>query len=93
MTIKKAHCFFEQSGTFKNALFAFWREIASGEDVANRGSALSAPPRNCDVMSLESAGKLWFAKETIPRLDGDLPIGEEVPFEEWFVSKIEQETK
>lgn len=51
--------------------------------------ALSEPPRNCDVMSLEMARKVWFAKEIIPRLDGDLPLGKEVPFEDWFVSQQE----
>jgi hypothetical protein len=44
-------------------------------------------------MSLESAKKLWFAKEILPRLDGDLPLGKEIPFEEWFVSQLEQEAK
>jgi hypothetical protein len=52
--------------------------------------ALTRPPRNCDVMSLESAKKLWFAKEILPRLDGDLPLGKEIPFDEWFVSQLEQ---
>lgn len=52
--------------------------------------AISAPPRNCDVMSVESAKKLWFVKEIMPRLDGDLPLGKEIPFEEWFVSQQEQ---
>lgn len=56
-------------------------------------SALSAPPRNCDVMSLADARKVWFLKEIIPRLDGKLPLGKEVPFEEWFVSQLEQEAK
>ena len=53
-------------------------------------SALSAPPRNCDVMSVESARKVWFEKEIMPRLDGDLPLGKEIPFEDWFVSQQEQ---
>ena len=50
-------------------------------------SALAEPPRNCDIMSLETARKVWFAKEIIPRLNGDLPLGKEVPFVEWFVSQ------
>lgn len=50
---------------------------------------LSEPPRNCDIMSLETARKVWFVKEIIPRLDGDLPLGKEVPFEDWFVSQQE----
>ena len=29
-------------GEVREAAFAFWREVASGEDVANRGSALNA---------------------------------------------------
>ena len=29
-------------GAIREAAFAFWREIASGEDVVNRGSALNA---------------------------------------------------
>lgn len=49
--------------------------------------ALTVPPRNCDIMSLETARKVWFAKEIIPRLNGDLPLGKEVPFVEWFVSQ------
>lgn len=52
--------------------------------------ALSEPPRNCDIMSLENARKVWFAKEIVPRLNGDLPLGKEVPFEEWFVSQQEK---
>lgn len=64
-------------------------EILELKQIA--GVALSAPARNCDVMSLESARKLWFAKEIIPRLNGDLPLGKEVPFEEWFVSQQEKE--
>lgn len=49
--------------------------------------ALTEPPRNCDIMSLETARKVWFIKEITPRLNGDLPLGKEVPFEEWFVSQ------
>ena len=49
-------------------------------------SALAEPPRNCDVMPLAVARKVWFVKEIIPRLAGDLPLGKEVPFEEWFVA-------
>lgn len=52
--------------------------------------ALAEPPRNCDVMSLETARKVWFMKEIIPRINGVLPLGEEVPFEKWFVSQYEQ---
>lgn len=58
--------------------------------MAQAENALAAPPRNCDVMSLEIARKVWFAKEMVPRLFGDLPLGREVPFEEWFVSQQEQ---
>ena len=29
-------------GEVRETAFAFWREVASGEDVANRGSALNA---------------------------------------------------
>lgn len=53
-------------------------------------AALSYPPRNCDVMPLETARKVWYVKEILPRLIGDLPLGKEVPFEEWFVSQQEQ---
>jgi hypothetical protein len=53
-------------------------------------AALATPPRNCDIMSLNTARKEWFAKEILPRLDGDLPLGKEVPFEEWFVSQHEK---
>ena len=49
-------------------------------------AALSDPPRNCEVMSLADARKVWFAKEILPRLAGDLPLGREIPFEEWFVT-------
>ena len=49
-------------------------------------AALSAPPRNCDVMSLAVAKKVWYIKEIMPRLNGDLPLGKEIPFEEWFVA-------
>lgn len=55
--------------------------------------ALDMPFRNCDVMSLESAKKLWLAKEIMPRLDGDLPLGKEILFDEWFVSQLEQGAK
>lgn len=48
--------------------------------------ALAAPPRNCDVMSLAVAKKVWYLKEIVPRLIGDLPLGKEIPFEEWFVA-------
>lgn len=49
-------------------------------DALNKSkAALSAPPRYCDVMSLESARKLWFAKEIMPRLIGGLPLGEGNP--------------
>jgi hypothetical protein len=53
-------------------------------------AALAAPPRNCDVMSLNDARKVWFMKEIMPRLDGKLPLGKEKPFDEWFVSQLEQ---
>ena len=53
-------------------------------------AALAASPRNCDIMSLNTARKVWFTKEILPRLDGDLPLGKEVPFEEWFVSQHEE---
>jgi hypothetical protein len=53
-------------------------------------AALSAPPRNCDIMSLDDARKVWFMKEIMPRLDGKLPLGKEKPFDEWFVSQLEQ---
>jgi hypothetical protein len=63
-------------------------------DMAFRISeALSASPRNCDIMSLDDARKVWFASEILPRLDGDLPLGKEKPFDEWFVSQLEQEAK
>lgn len=65
-----------------------YEEMAKALDKAK--TALAAPARNCDVMSLESAWELWFAKEILPRLDGDLPLGKEVPFEEWFVSQHEK---
>lgn len=53
-------------------------------------AALAASPRNCDVMSLKSARTVWFMKEIMPRLDGKLPLGKEKPFDEWFVSQLEQ---
>jgi hypothetical protein len=56
-------------------------------------AALAEPPRYCDVLTLNAARKVWFAKEIVPRLDGDLPLGKEVPFVEWFVSKLEQDVK
>jgi hypothetical protein len=69
-------------------------EVAKISDaIANAGLVLAEPPRNCDIMSLETARKVWFAKEIIPRLNGDLPLGKEVPFEEWFVSQLEQGEK
>lgn len=63
-----------------------FREILAHRIRTTIRSALDTPPRYCDVMSLESAKKLWFIKEIIPRLDGDLPLGKEIPFDEWFVS-------
>lgn len=66
-------------------------EISELKRIAR--AALSAPPRVCDIMSLESARKLWFAKEIMPRLDGDLPLGKEIPFDEWFVAQLEQGAK
>jgi hypothetical protein len=66
------------------------RESLACKINATIRAALAAPARNCDVMSLESAKKLWFAKEILPRLDGDLPLGKEIPFEEWFVSQHEE---
>lgn len=79
------------------SIFQGWIEDSlvdiMGEAQRAISSALSAPPRYCDVMSLESARKLWFAKEIVPRLYGDLPLGKEIPFEEWFVSQLEQEAK
>ena len=66
-------------------------EVAKISDaIANAGLVLAEPPRNCDIMSLETARKVWFAKEIVPRLNGDLPLGKEVPFEEWFVSQQEK---
>lgn len=62
------------------------RESLACKISATIRAALATPARNCDVMSLESAKKLWFAKEIMPRLNGDLPLGKEIPFEEWFVS-------
>jgi hypothetical protein len=60
-------------------------------DMAFRISeALATPPRNCDVMSYYTARKVWFASEIVPRLSGDLSLGQEVPFEEWFVSQHEK---
>jgi hypothetical protein len=53
-------------------------------------AALATPPRNCDIMSYYTARKVWFTKEILPRLNGDLPLGQEVPFEEWFVSQHEK---
>lgn len=75
----------------ENRLFS--RYPCSATDVwmlQKARSALSEPPRNCDIMSLETARKVWFAKEIVPRLFGDLPRGGEVPFEKWFVSQQEQ---
>lgn len=46
--------------------------------------ALAKPPRNCDVMSLAVARRVWFMKEMMPRLNGDLPLGNVIPFEEWL---------
>lgn len=66
-------------------------EVAKISDaIANAGLVLAEPARNCDIMSLETAKKVWFKKEIVPRLDGDLPLGKEVPFEEWFVSQQEK---
>lgn len=60
-------------------------------DMAFRVSeALTAPPRNCDMMSLNDAKKVWFMAEIMPRLNGDLPLGKEKPFDEWFASQMEQ---
>lgn len=69
------------------------RESLACKINATIRAALAAPARNCDVMSLESAKKLWFAKEIMPRLNGDLPLGKEIPFEEWFVSLTIKEGK
>jgi hypothetical protein len=65
-------------------------DVACGIIKAKSRVALSKPPRNCDIMSYYTARKVWFAKEILPRLDGDLPLGQEVPFEEWFVSQHEE---
>ena len=76
-----------------NAVFDKYKyaEVAKIRDaIASANAALAEPPRYCDVMSLESARKLWFANEIVPRLDGDLPLGKEIPFEEWFVSQHEK---
>lgn len=69
----------------------FQQTIREAHEAVN--AALAEPPRYCDVLSLEAARKVWFAQEIFPRLDGYLPLGKEVPFEEWFVSKVKQETK
>lgn len=69
-------------------------DILKGEDaieILNEvNAALNEPPRYCDVMSLDTGRKVWFSKEILPRLAGDLPLGKETPFEEWFVSQMEQ---
>ena len=66
---------------WNNTVIAGKKKIALYE-IAD--AALSAPPRNCDVMSLAVARKVWFMKEIMPRLIGDLPLGKEIPFEEWL---------
>lgn len=65
-----------------------WDEFNNAQKMIR--AALATPPRNCDIMSLDTARKEWFLKEIMPRLDGDLPLGKEVPFEEWFVSQHEK---
>jgi len=63
----------------------FQQAIREAHEAVN--AALAEPPRNCDVLTLDAARKVWFAQEIVPRLNGDLPLGKEVPFEEWFVSQ------
>lgn len=74
----------------QDAPFSAWNEY--GEAIDRCRASLAAPARNCDVMSLAVARRVWYAKEIIPRLNGDLPLGEEIPFEEWlFNPATEQE--
>ena len=65
-------------------------DVACGIIKAKSRAALAKPPRNCDMMSLDDARKVWFTKEILPRLDGKLPLGKEKPFDEWFVSQHEE---